>query len=97
MTTPFQFAQYKLNTWPILFSKFTNPKALHSIDTLFALYCPLLSHPNHALQTVVLSCVFTYKLPSLVWHEEMLQHFLDDTLWWNTLVHLNMFSLDPTD
>ena len=49
MTTPFQFAQYKLNTWPTLFSKFTNPKALHSTDTLFALYCPLLSHPDHAL------------------------------------------------
>ena len=90
-------ARYKLNAWLTLFSKFTHPKALHSTDTLFALYRTLLSHPDRALQTVALSCVFTYKPPSLVRHEETLRHFLDDTLWRDALAHLDVSSLDPTD
>ena len=90
-------ARYKLNAWLTLFSKFTNPKALHDRDTLFALYRTLLSHPDRALQTVALSCVLTYKPPSLVRHEETLRHFLDDTLWRDELAHLDFASLDDTD
>ena len=89
--------RYKLNSWLTLFSKFTNPKALHSTETLFALYRTLLSHPDRPLQTVALNCVFTYKLPNLVRHEEALRHFLDETLWRDELAHLDLSSLDVTD
>jgi U3 small nucleolar RNA-associated protein 20 len=89
--------RYKLNSWLTLFSKFTNPKALHSTEMLFALYRTLLSHPDRPLQTVALSCVFTYKLPNLVRHEETLRHFLDDTLWRDELAHLDLSSLDAID
>ena len=89
--------RYKLNAWLTLFSKFTNPKALHSTETLFALYRTFLSHPDRALQTVALSCVFTYKPPNLMRHEETLRHFLDDTLWRDELAHLDLASLDATD
>ncbi|KAG8220545.1 armadillo-type protein [Butyriboletus roseoflavus] len=88
--------RYKLNAWLTLFSKFTNPKALHSTETLFTLYRTLLSHSDRALQTVALSCVFTYKPPNLVRHEETLRHFLDDTLWRDELAHLDLASLDAT-
>lgn len=89
--------RYKLNAWLTLFSKFTNPKALHSAETLFALYRTLLSHPDRALQTVALSCVFTYKPANLVRHEETLRRFLDDTLWRDELAHLDLASTDATD
>ena len=89
--------RYKLNAWLTLFSKFTNPKALHSTETLFALYNTLLSHPDRTLQTLALSCVFTYKPPNLARHEETFRHFLDDTLWRDELAHLDLSSLDATD
>lgn len=89
--------RYKLNAWLTLFSKFTNPKALHSTETLFSLYTSLLSHPDRTLQTLALNCIFTYKLPNLVRHEETLRHFLDDTLWRDELAHLDLSSLDATD
>ena len=89
--------RYRLNAWLMLFSKFTNPKALHSTDSLYALYRTLLSHPDRTLQTLALSCVFTYKDPNLVRHEETFRHLLDDTLWRDELAHLDLSSLDPTD
>ncbi|KAG6382181.1 armadillo-type protein [Boletus reticuloceps] len=90
-------ARYKLHAWLTLFSKFTNPKALHATETLFTVYRALLSHPDRTLQTVALSCVLTYKPPNLVRHEETLRHFLDDTLWRDELAHLDFSSLDVTD
>ncbi|KAF8131840.1 armadillo-type protein [Boletus edulis] len=90
-------ARYKLHAWLTLFSKFTNPKALHATETLFTVYRALLSHPDRTLQTVALSCVLTYKPPNLVRHEETLRHFLDDTLWRDELAHLDFSSLDATD
>ena len=97
MTVNDDLPRHKLTAWLILFSKFTNPKALHATDTLFTFYRDLLSHPDRALQTVALNCVFTYKLPNLVRHEETLRHFLDDTLWRDELAHLELASLDPSD
>ncbi|KAF9234002.1 armadillo-type protein [Melanogaster broomeanus] len=65
--------RYQLSAWLALFSKFTNPKALHSTDTLLAFYRSLLSHPDHALQTLALTCLLTYKSPNLTRHEETLR------------------------
>ncbi|KAG9319004.1 hypothetical protein JVU11DRAFT_1124 [Chiua virens] len=89
--------RYKINAWLTLFSKFTNPKALHSTETLFELHCSLLSHPNRALQTAALNCVFKYESPNLVRHENTLRRFSDDMLWRDELVHLDLSSLDITD
>ncbi|KAG1734522.1 armadillo-type protein [Suillus lakei] len=49
--TPSRLPKYKLQAWLTLFSKFSNPKALHSTDTLRELYRSLLSYPDRALQT----------------------------------------------
>ncbi|KIJ63496.1 hypothetical protein HYDPIDRAFT_133895 [Hydnomerulius pinastri MD-312] len=89
--------RYKLSAWLTLFSKFTNPKAMHSTDTLFSLYRSLLSHPDRALQTVALTCLYTYKPPNLVRHEDTLRHLLDDTLWRDELANLELSSIEPAD
>ncbi|KAH7883427.1 armadillo-type protein, partial [Phlebopus sp. FC_14] len=94
---PSNLPRHKLSAWLTLFSKFSNPKALHSTETLLALYRSLLSHPDRALQSVALCCLFTYKLPNLERHEETLRHFLDDTLWRDELASLDVTSIDATD
>ena len=86
--------RYRLHAWLTLFSKFTNPKALHSTETLLTIHRTILSHPDRTLQMLALSCVFTYRI---VRHEETLRHFLDDTLRRDELAHLDLLSLDATD
>ena len=71
----------KLAAWLVLFSKFTNPKALHASSTLYNLYVNLLSHPDRSLQSTALSCLFTYKLPALTHSEHRIRALLDDTRW----------------
>ncbi|KAF9222298.1 hypothetical protein BS17DRAFT_735750 [Gyrodon lividus] len=93
----FSLPRHKLSAWLTLFSKFTNPKALHSTDTLFALHRSLLSHPDRALQLVALTCLLTYKSPDIVRHEETLRHLLDDTLWRDELANFDLSSIDPGD
>ncbi|KAF9479084.1 hypothetical protein BDN70DRAFT_879151 [Pholiota conissans] len=81
----------KLLAWLTLFSKFSNPKALYATDTLRSLYTTLLSHPDRALQSIALSCIFTYKSPQLLPFEEHLRALLDDTRWRD---ELSLLSLD---
>lgn len=81
----------KLLAWLTLFSKFSNPKALYSTDTLRSLYITLLSHPDRALQNMALTCLFTYKSPHLTPFEERLRALLDDTRWRD---ELSLLSLD---
>ncbi|KJA28736.1 hypothetical protein HYPSUDRAFT_617773 [Hypholoma sublateritium FD-334 SS-4] len=81
----------KLLAWLTLFSKFSNPKALYSTDTLRSLYVTLLSHPDRALQNTALTCLFTYKSPHLTPFEERLRALLDDTRWRD---ELSLLSLD---
>ena len=71
----------KLAAWLVLFSKFTNPKALHASSTCYNLYVNLLSHPDRSLQSTALSCLFTYKLPALTHSEHRIRALLDDTRW----------------
>jgi U3 small nucleolar RNA-associated protein 20 len=89
--------RHRLSAWLTLFSKFTNPKALHSTEILFALYRSLLSHPDRALQTVALSCLLAYKSPDLSRHEDTFRRLLDDTLWRDELAQLDLSSIDPTE
>lgn len=80
----------KLLAWLNLFAKFSNPKALFSTDSLRTLYTTLLSHPDRPLQSVALSCLFTYKSPQLAPHEEQLRALLDDTRWRDELSLLDL-------
>ncbi|KAG1882502.1 armadillo-type protein [Suillus subluteus] len=77
--------------------KFSNPKALHSTDTLRELYRSLLSHPDRALQTVSLSCLLAYKSPYLQHHETKLGLLLDETKWRDELTSLHMSSIEIKD
>ncbi|KAK7469217.1 U3 snoRNP protein [Stygiomarasmius scandens] len=87
----------KLNSWLTLFAKFNNPKALHSTETLRALYTGLLSHPDRTLQSSALSCVFTYKQRSLSLYEDKLRLLLDETRWRDELTLLNISAVEPQD
>lgn len=57
------------------------------------LYTSFLSHPDRSLQEVALSCLFTYKPPHLLPHEERLQGLLDDSRWRDELVRLDIASI----
>ncbi|KAG1845056.1 down-regulated in metastasis-domain-containing protein [Suillus tomentosus] len=74
--------------------KFSNPKALHSTDTLRELYLSLLSHPDRELQKVSLSCLLAYKLPHLQHHQAKLGLLLDETKWRDELTSLHMSSIE---
>ncbi|KAF5369330.1 hypothetical protein D9758_002676 [Tetrapyrgos nigripes] len=87
----------KLSAWLSVFAKFTNPKVLHSTGTLQTLYTNLLSHPDRSLQSLALSCIFTYKQRSLLLYEERLRLLLDDTRWRDELILLNLAAVEPQD
>ncbi|KAH7909651.1 armadillo-type protein [Hygrophoropsis aurantiaca] len=96
-TTENKMARHQLQSWLTLFSKFNNPKALHSTEELYALYHSLLSHPDRSLQTASLSCLLTYKSPHLVPHEGMLRLLLDDTRWRDELTSLDISAIEAQD
>ena len=74
-------SKQKLVSWLTLFSKFSNPKALHSTSTLKSLYISYLSHPFRPLQRVALDCLYTYNSPYLNSWQERFKTLLDDTRW----------------
>ncbi|KAF7327783.1 DRIM domain-containing protein [Mycena kentingensis (nom. inval.)] len=92
-----KIARHKLGAWLTLFSKLPNPKALHATDSLRELYLTTLSHPDRTLQTNALSCLLTYKSPSLLAHETQLRAFLDDTRWRDELSRLDFTQIQPQD
>ncbi|KAI0035598.1 armadillo-type protein [Vararia minispora EC-137] len=94
---PIQLPRSKLAAWLALFSKFRNPKALHSSQKLYALYVRLLSHPDRPLQTLALSCVLTFKSPRLVGLEDTLRALLDETKWRDELTNLDIATLPLDD
>ncbi|KAI0937862.1 hypothetical protein AcW1_003904 [Taiwanofungus camphoratus] len=87
----------RLSAWLTLFSKFSNPKALHSTEILRSLYISLLSHPDRSLQRLALSCLLTYKSPHLAPHEDELQSLLDDTRLRDHLVQLDIAEIEEAD
>ena len=89
--------RFKLNAWLTLFSKFKNPKALHSTDILHSLYLSLLSHPDRSLQRLSLICLLAYKSVHLAPHEDRLTALLDDTRWREELTALDMDKFQPQD
>ncbi|OSX61435.1 hypothetical protein POSPLADRAFT_1144486 [Postia placenta MAD-698-R-SB12] len=89
--------RHKLSSWLTLFSKFVNPKALRSTETMKSLYVSLLSHADRPLQRLALSCLLTYKSPHLSPHEDMLRSLLDDTTWRDDLTQLDIAEMEQTD
>ncbi|KAJ7494716.1 armadillo-type protein [Mycena galericulata] len=87
----------KLTAWLTLFSKLSNPKALHSTDALRDLYIANLSHPDRALQSIALSCILTYKSPHLAAYESQMRAFLDDTRWRDELMRLDLSQVELQD
>jgi len=61
---------------------------------LHDLYTSFLSHPDRSLQDVALSCLFTYKPPSLLPHADRLQGLLDDNRWRDELAQLDIASIN---
>ncbi|OAX32581.1 hypothetical protein K503DRAFT_870071, partial [Rhizopogon vinicolor AM-OR11-026] len=94
---PSRLSRIKLRAWLKLFSKFSNPKALHATDTLRELYRSLLSFPDRELQVVSLSCLLAYKSPHLQHHEETLRLLLDETKWRDELTSLHVSSIEMKD
>jgi U3 small nucleolar RNA-associated protein 20 len=94
---PSRLQRFKLRAWLKLFSKFSNPKALHATDTLRELYHSLISYPDRELQVVSLSCLLAYKSPHLQHHEEKLRLLLDETKWRDELTSLHMSSIESKD
>ncbi|KAJ6576399.1 armadillo-type protein [Mycena vulgaris] len=89
--------RHKLTAWLTLFSKLSNPKALHSTEALRDLYIANLSHPDRALQSVALACILTYKSPRLAAYEAQMHAFLDDTRWRDELMRLDLSQVEPQD
>ncbi|RXW23686.1 hypothetical protein EST38_g2153 [Candolleomyces aberdarensis] len=85
----------KLVSWLTLFSKFSNPKALHSASTLKSLYTSYLSHPFRPLQRVALDCLYTYKSPQLTPWQDRFKTLLDDTRWRDELTNLDLGHIEP--
>ncbi|TFK50804.1 hypothetical protein OE88DRAFT_1680621 [Heliocybe sulcata] len=95
--SPAKLQRPKLSSWLTLFSRFANPKALYSTEILHALYISLLSHPDRSLQRLALSCLLTYKSPSLLPHEDSLRALLDDTKWRDELTMLRISEIEDKD
>ena len=94
---PKKMPRKKTSAWLSLFSKFTNPKALYSTETVHSLYISLLSHPERPIQTLALSCLLTYKSPPLITHQEKLQALLDSSQWREELTSLDLGNFELAD
>lgn len=92
-----KLSRQHLISWLTLFSKFSNPKALHSTDTLRTFYINHLSYPDRSIQSLALSCLLTYRSPHLVHHEEKIRLLLDDTRWRDELTMLEIDSIGQED
>ncbi|KAF8305376.1 hypothetical protein DL93DRAFT_356267 [Clavulina sp. PMI_390] len=77
-----------------VFSKFVNPKALHSSAILKTFYQSLLAKPDRELQAAALSCLLTYKSPALKRHEDSLHALLDETKWRDELSMLDVGAIE---
>lgn len=87
----------KLSAWLTLFTKFTNPKALHLTERLHSLCVSLLSHPDRSIQTLSLTCLLAYKSPHISPHENQLRGLLDDARWREEITSLDLAKVEPQD
>lgn len=83
-----KLSRSRLISYLTLLSKFSNPKALWSTQTLHDLYTSLLSHADRPTRTLALSCFLSYKPPQLAQHDKKLRALLDETRWRDELVSL---------
>ena len=90
-----KLSRQKLTAWLTLFAEFGNPKALYSTDILYSLYISFLSHPDRSLQSLALSCIFTYKSPHLSPYQDQIRILLDDTRWRDELTLLDLGKIEP--
>ncbi|KAG0375311.1 U3 snoRNP protein [Mortierella sp. AD032] len=68
----------RLHLFLALFAKFKNPKQTYESNTMRELYLRMLTIGDAPLQTLALSCLFTFKMPSLVPYHDNLKNMLDD-------------------
>jgi hypothetical protein len=94
---PSRLQKFKLRARLKLFSRFSNPKALHATDTPREMYRSLISYPDRELQVACLSCLLAYKSPHLRHHEEKLRLLLDETKWRDELTSLHISSIESKD
>lgn len=92
-----KLSKQRLAAWMGVFGKFSNPKALHSSQTLHDLYISLLSHPERNLQNLAISCLLTYKSPVLTKREDTLRGLLDQTRWRDNLTDLDFTTAQPDE
>ena len=68
----------RLHLFLALFAKFKNPKQTFESSTMHTLYLRLLTIGDAPLQTLALSCLFTFKSPALLPYQDNLKNMLDD-------------------
>ncbi|KAF9948490.1 U3 snoRNP protein [Mortierella alpina] len=68
----------RLHLFLALFAKFKNPKQTYESSTLHDLYLRMLTIGDAPLQTLSLSCLFTFKSPALTPYQDNLKNMLDD-------------------
>ncbi|KAF9085956.1 U3 snoRNP protein [Mortierella sp. AD031] len=68
----------RLHLFLALFAKFRNPKQTYESAILRDLYLRMLTIGDAPLQTLALSCLFTWKTPALVPYQDNLKNMLDD-------------------
>lgn len=73
------------------------PQVLYATETLHSLDVTVVSHPDRTLQSVTLSCLFTYKQGFLSLYENKLRVLPDDTRWRDELTSLDISAIEPQD
>ena len=87
----------KLVAWLELFSKFVNPKALYASSDVYDFYMTLLPHPDRKLQELSLSCLLTYRPPTLTQYKDQLLLLFDDTKWRDEVTNLEIWKLEADE
>ncbi len=71
-------------------SAVTTPKQLYQHQSLYALYCVLISKTDTSLSKLALDCILTYKNSACITHQDALKNFLDDGKFRSQLTMLDM-------
>ena len=80
----------RLASWLEVLAKLKNPKAIYRSDDLYTYLLALLSHGDVKLQRLALTCISTWKSPSLLPHLESLQRLLSDTHFRDELLQFSL-------
>ncbi|PWW74323.1 hypothetical protein C7212DRAFT_365322 [Tuber magnatum] len=70
-----------------LFTKFTNTRSLYKSDAVYSALLSLLISGDPKIQTLVLKCIFTWRIPAIRTYEDNLNNLLDDTRFRDEITH----------